>query len=1112
MATESAIAYVSVVPSARGFTKKLEKEINPSALGSSVGNKMSGSFLASAGKMAAKTTAIVGGSVAAIGGAIAGIAAKKGLDRLLNIDEAEGKLRGLGHSVDGIATIMDSALASVKGTAYGLGDAATIAASAVAAGIKPGKDLTKYLTLTADVAAITGDELGAVGSVMNNVSTLNAAYNDSLQILAQKGLPVYSWLSEELGVSTEAVKQMASEGKISAEVFRAAIDKNIGGAALASGATVQGSFANMGAALSRIGAMFLNGAVTAAPALFMSITGAIDRGAAALQPYADALNAKLVPALASLGTWIDSLDFGDVINGVIDFVTSASPLGVLLMALAPAFLPLIALVGVLAQAIGSSLVTIMPELLNLLGMVVNLLIVLLPPVTQLAGFLVVAATAVLEFVVANRSWISALAVVGGVIYGVVAAVSLFRGVQLGLVAATYGANGAMLVSGTSAKIYGAIMRAQAVATAAAAAAQRVFNLALKANPIGLVITAIGLLVAGVIWAYNNVGWFKDAIDTAFAGIVIAVQALGSAAMWLWENAIKPAWNAIATAATWLWQNILVPAFTAIGMVVKVWWSIVSAIFSLVVNVVRAVLGPVFSWLWTAIIQPVFKWIGGAIVMMWVGAKIVFAALMAYIRNTLAPAFSWLYNTIIKPVFTGIGNTIKAVWDNVIKPVFDFLSDTVRNKIPEAFRQGKDAIGRAWDLLQDVAKKPIRFVVDTVINDGIIKNFNRVADFFGSKKIPQVSLPKGFARGGVLPGQSRMRDGDDQLVPMRRGEGVLVSEGLRTAADRAAFMAANAAGRRGVGFASLMGGGYARGGIIDGAIDWVKDAAGAAAQFISDPRKAFTGLVGGLVDRIPGAGGMLDLAKGLGTKLIGSAVEKIQSLVGSFSAVAGGDNGRLPLGNLMQVPFATGGPGVGAAGGMLRKDAAIAAMAADRAARAATGAGLSLTEGYRDLAGQVMRWNMYKSGKGNLAASPGTSNHGFGTAGDFGASARGWLTANGPKFGWYPTGLGFSQREPWHFDFKGMPRLEAGGIVSRRPGGILANIGEGRYDEAVVPLTPRITDALEGGGRRDPVVVYVENPWTGEQVRAKVVEVADQRVAAGRQVTRTRLSTGKQRNR
>jgi hypothetical protein len=35
----------------------------------------------------------------------------------------------------------------------------------------------------------------------------------------------------------------------------------------------------------------------------------------------------------------------------------------------------------------------------------------------------------------------------------------------------------------------------------------------------------------------------------------------------------------------------------------------------------------------------------------------------------------------------------------------------------------------------------------------------------------------------------------------------------------------------------------------------------------------------------------------------------------------------------------------------------------------------------------------------------------------------------------------------------LPRLAEGGIVKARPGGIIANIGEGRYDEAVVPLKP-----------------------------------------------------------
>ena len=43
---------------------------------------------------------------------------------------------------------------------------------------------------------------------------------------------------------------------------------------------------------------------------------------------------------------------------------------------------------------------------------------------------------------------------------------------------------------------------------------------------------------------------------------------------------------------------------------------------------------------------------------------------------------------------------------------------------------------------------------------------------------------------------------------------------------------------------------------------------------------------------------------------------------------------------------------------------------------------------------------------------------------------------------------------WTVDTPNLPTLAAGGIIRRRPGGILANIGEGRYDEAVVPLDGR----------------------------------------------------------
>ncbi|NKR80219.1 hypothetical protein GS491_23835 [Rhodococcus hoagii] len=78
---------------------------------------------------------MVGAGAAAAGVLAASIT--KGRGRLTAIEQAQAKLSGLGNSTQSVGKIMDNALASVKGTAFGLGDAATVAASAVAAGIKP---------------------------------------------------------------------------------------------------------------------------------------------------------------------------------------------------------------------------------------------------------------------------------------------------------------------------------------------------------------------------------------------------------------------------------------------------------------------------------------------------------------------------------------------------------------------------------------------------------------------------------------------------------------------------------------------------------------------------------------------------------------------------------------------------------------------------------------------------------------------------------------------------------------------------------------------------------------------------------------------------------------
>src|SRR5690625_3396662 len=166
------------------------------------------------------------------GGAIAGVAGTalvKGFGRLRAIEHAQATMRGLGHDADAVRQIMDNALASVKGTAFGLGEAATSAASAVAAGIEPGEALTGHLSNVANNAAAAGISMEEMGQVFNRAATqANGVQNDVISQLADRGIPIYQALAEQLGVTAGEVFKLASEGKVEFETFSAAAEQAAG--------------------------------------------------------------------------------------------------------------------------------------------------------------------------------------------------------------------------------------------------------------------------------------------------------------------------------------------------------------------------------------------------------------------------------------------------------------------------------------------------------------------------------------------------------------------------------------------------------------------------------------------------------------------------------------------------------------------------------------------------------------------------------------------------------------------------------------------------------------------------------------------------------------------
>ena len=128
-----------------------------------------------------------------------------------------------------------------------------------------------------------------------------------------------------------------------------------------------------------------------------------------------------------------------------------------------------------------------------------------------------------------------------------------------------------------------------------------------------------------------------------------------------------------------------------------------------------------------------------------------------------------------------------------------------------------------------------------------------------------------------------------------------------------------------------------------------------------------------------------------------------------------ENGKLPASDLGPI-----------AGGRLRKDAAAAWNAMNEESRHRYGVELRPTgsaSSYRTYEQQQYFWNLYQHG-GNLAAYPGTSNHGWGLAVDNATpQMRSIEDEIGGRYGWKKTEA-FS--EWWHMNY-------VGGYHGKNPG-------------------------------------------------------------------------------
>ncbi len=233
------------------------------------------------------------------------------------------------------------------------------------------------------------------------------------------------------------------------------------------------------------------------------------------------------------------------------------------------------------------------------------------------------------------------------------------------------------------------------------AAQWALNVALNANPIGLIIIALVALAAGLVMLWTHSETFRAIVTGAFNGFMAAVQAV-----WGWITANWPLLLAILTG----------PIGIAVYMIVSHWQTIKNA----------------FAAAW-AFIQAIWSGVGSWFGGVWNSIVMTFSNVGGY----FASVFRNAWNGIVG-IFNGLGGYFRGVWNSVVG-IFSGIGTAVSN-----------AIGGS-----------VRGVVNSVISgaQGLINGFiNSINGAIGViNKIPGVNvgrigtlnLPR-LAEGGIVP--------------------------------------------------------------------------------------------------------------------------------------------------------------------------------------------------------------------------------------------------------------------------------------------------------------------------------------------------------------------------
>lgn len=311
-------------------------------------------------------------------------------------------------------------------------------------------------------------------------------------------------------------------------------------------------------------------------------------------------------------------------------------------------------------------------------------------------------------------------------------------------------------------VVGAIA-AYKTAVAIATGVQWAMNAAMTANPVGIIVVAIGALIGGLVVLYNKCEGFRNVVNAAFG-------AISTAAKYVWEN-IKIVWSAVSPFFTKIWEGIkaavsvlkvhLIGMFKTAWETIKFCWGNVINFFKTIWETIKGIFSAVKSVLsgdwqgaWDAIKGIVDTW-GAFFSGVWEGIKNVFGSVGDWFGSVFTSAWE-----MVKNAFSSVIGFFQGIWDT-IKNMFTSIGTTIADGISGAFKSVINAVIKFAGGLINNFIRGINWAIDKINN---IPGVN-------ISKLTEISLPM-LAKGGII------RRGGDVIVGERGPEMLSLPRGAQ----------------------------------------------------------------------------------------------------------------------------------------------------------------------------------------------------------------------------------------------------------------------------------------------------------------------------------------------